>query len=97
MPDTTPLDALASALSTSLSSAHLVPGPAEALIPPAFKPTTRLSISFDGKDVELGNLFRVSEVKLAPFVSFEAEVSPFQPHSLSNVSTSLLSGIKYVI
>ncbi|EGR51414.1 uncharacterized protein TRIREDRAFT_104288 [Trichoderma reesei QM6a] len=73
MPDTNTLDALAEALSASLSSANLVPGPAQALVPPDFKPTTRLSISFDGKDVELGNLFRVSEVKLAPFVSFEAE------------------------
>ncbi|TFB00525.1 OV-16 antigen [Trichoderma ghanense] len=75
MPDTNTLDALASALSTSLSSASLVPGPAEPLIPPTFKPTTRLSISFDGKDVELGNLFRVNEVKLAPFVSFAAELN----------------------
>jgi hypothetical protein len=80
MPDTNTLDALAEALSASLSSANLVPGPAQALVPPDFKPTTRLSISFDGKDVELGNLFRVSEVKLAPFVSFEAEVSPLSIH-----------------
>ncbi|KAH0491124.1 hypothetical protein TgHK011_002567 [Trichoderma gracile] len=73
MPDNNTLDALSQTLSASLSAANLVPGPAEGLIPRNFKPTTRLSISFDGKDVELGNLFRVNEVKLAPFVSFEAE------------------------
>ncbi|KAM6485991.1 phosphatidylethanolamine-binding protein [Trichoderma sp. SZMC 28011] len=70
---TTPLDDLAQALSTSLVEANLVPGSAEALVPGDFKPATRLSISFGGRDVELGNLFRVNEVKLAPFVSFDAE------------------------
>lgn len=72
---TTPLDDFAQALSTSLVEANLVPGSAEALIPGDFKPATRLAISFGGRDVELGNLFRVNEVKLAPFVSFDAEVS----------------------
>ncbi|KAL7793046.1 phosphatidylethanolamine-binding protein [Trichoderma ceciliae] len=69
----TPLDAFAQALSTSLAEAKLVPGSAAALIPRDFKPTTRLSISFGGRHVELGTLFRVNECKLAPFVSFEAE------------------------
>lgn len=72
---TTPLGSFGQALTSSLAEAKLVPGSAEALIPQAFKPTTRLDVSFDGRDVELGNLFRVSEVRLAPFVSFEAEVS----------------------
>lgn len=75
MSATTPLSSFAQALTSSLAEARLVPGSAEALIPRGFKPTTRLSVSFEGRDVELGNLFRVSEVKQAPFVSFEAEVS----------------------
>lgn len=69
------LDSFAQTLARSLAEANLVPGSAEALIPRDFTPTTRLGVSFDGRDVELGNLFRVLEVKLAPFVSFEAEVS----------------------
>lgn len=71
----TPLSSFAQALTSSLAEAKLVPGSAEALIPRGFKPTTRLGVSFEGRDVELGSLFRVSEVKQAPFVSFEAEVS----------------------
>ncbi|KAM0522446.1 hypothetical protein ACHAPE_002036 [Trichoderma viride] len=70
---TTPLDSFAQTLARSLAEANLVPGSAEALIPRDFTPTTRLAVSFDGRDVEHGNLFRVREVKLAPFVSFEAE------------------------
>ncbi|KAL9477374.1 hypothetical protein ACSS6W_007215 [Trichoderma asperelloides] len=69
----TPLSSFAQALTSSLAEAKLVPGSAEALIPRGFKPTTRLGVSFEGRDVELGSLFRVSEVKQAPFVSFEAE------------------------
>ncbi|KAK1241320.1 hypothetical protein MKX08_001294 [Trichoderma sp. CBMAI-0020] len=70
---TTSLDSFAQTLARSLAEANLAPGSAEALIPRAFTPTTRLRVSFDGRDVEHGNLFRVREVKLAPFVSFEAE------------------------
>ncbi|UKZ92894.1 uncharacterized protein TrAFT101_007827 [Trichoderma asperellum] len=69
----TPLSSFAQVLTSSLAEAKLVPGSAEALIPRGFEPTTRLGVSFEGRDVELGNLFRVSEVKQAPFVSFEAE------------------------
>lgn len=72
---TTPLDSFAQTLARSLAEANLAPGSAEALIPRDFTPTTRLGVSFDGRDVEFGNLFRVREVKLAPFVSFEGEVS----------------------
>lgn len=74
---TTALDSFAQTLTRSLAEANLVPGSAEALIPRDFTPTTRLSVSFDGRDVEHGNLFRVREVKLAPFVSFDSEVSLF--------------------
>lgn len=72
---TTPLSIFSQALASSLAEAKLVPGSAEALIPRVFTPTTRLGVSFEGRDVQLGSLFRVSEVKQAPFVSFEAEVS----------------------
>ncbi|RFU76617.1 phosphatidylethanolamine-binding [Trichoderma arundinaceum] len=82
----TPLDSFAQALSSSLAEAKLVPGSAEALIPRDFKPTTRLDISFGGRNVELGNLFRVRECKLAPFVSFEAEAG----NSLEDASYMLL-------
>lgn len=71
----TPLDDFAQALSSSLAEAKLVPGSAAALVPRDFKPATQLSISFGGREVELGNLFRVNECRLAPFVSFETEVS----------------------
>ncbi|KAL7924349.1 phosphatidylethanolamine-binding protein [Trichoderma austrokoningii] len=70
---TPPLSSFAQTLASSLAEAKLVPGPAEALIPREFTPTTRLGVNFDGREVDLGNLFRVREVKLAPFVSFEAE------------------------
>ncbi|KAL6904224.1 phosphatidylethanolamine-binding protein [Trichoderma evansii] len=83
---TAPLSAFAQALTSSLAVAKLVPGSAEALIPRGFMPTTRLGVSFDGRDVELGNLFRVREVKLAPFVSFEAEAGD----SLGDASYMLL-------
>ncbi|KAL6236515.1 hypothetical protein BDW75DRAFT_250064 [Aspergillus navahoensis] len=66
------LQAHAQALSTSLSQAALVPGSAP-LIPDDFAPTTELSISFGEKAVNLGNLFRVSEVKSAPSISFAKE------------------------
>lgn len=81
---TTSLSTFAQALTSSLAEARLVPGSAEALIPREFIPTTRLGVSFDGWDVELGNLFRVREVKLAPFVSFEAEVSLCVWYDLKN-------------
>ncbi|KAL4759433.1 YbhB/YbcL family Raf kinase inhibitor-like protein [Aspergillus foveolatus] len=66
------LQAHAQALATSLSQAALVPGSAP-LIPDNFKPTTELNVSFGEKAVSLGNLFRVSEVKSAPTVSFVKE------------------------
>ncbi|KAL4812431.1 phosphatidylethanolamine-binding protein [Aspergillus spinulosporus] len=74
-----PLQAHAQALATSLSQAALVPGSAP-LIPDDFKPTTELSISFGEKAVSLGNLFRVSEVKSAPTVSFVKEEQSPESH-----------------
>ncbi|KAK5991783.1 OV-16 antigen [Cladobotryum mycophilum] len=67
------LQDLAQALSSSLAEANLVPGSAADIVPHGFKPTTKLNISFSGREVDLGNLFRVTEVKLAPFISFEPE------------------------
>ena len=61
-------------LSSSLAEAKLVPGPAASLVPEDFKPSTDLRVSFDRKDVEMGNLFRASECKRAPSVLFDQEV-----------------------
>lgn len=60
----------------TLKDANLVPGSASSLIPADFKPSTQLKVSFGEKAVDLGNLFRVSEVKNTPGISFEAEVRP---------------------
>ncbi|GJN66080.1 hypothetical protein PLIIFM63780_003549 [Purpureocillium lilacinum] len=62
-------------LATSLLRADLVPGCASGLIPSDFKPSTALAVAYDGKQVELGNLFRAYECKLAPFISFEPEAN----------------------
>lgn len=55
----------------SLSKAALLPSP---VIPETFKPTIRLSVSFNDKAVAAGNLFRASECKATPTVSFTPEV-----------------------
>lgn len=68
------LSSHAQALSDSLARAGLVPGSAANLIPRDFRPSTQLSILFDGKQVDLGNLFRVTEVKTPPSVQFDPEV-----------------------
>ncbi|KUI63105.1 OV-16 antigen [Cytospora mali] len=60
-------------LSQSLQEAKLLPGTADGLIPTSFKPTTQLHVSYNGKDVDLGNLFRVYECKVAPDLSFQRE------------------------
>ncbi|KAA8642013.1 hypothetical protein EYZ11_003964 [Aspergillus tanneri] len=59
-------------LSSSLLKAGLVPGSAP-LIPDDFKPLTELSVRFGERQVNLGNLFRASECKQAPSVSFTPE------------------------
>ncbi|KAL4924130.1 YbhB/YbcL family Raf kinase inhibitor-like protein [Aspergillus undulatus] len=56
----------------SLLQAGLFPGSAP-LIPNDFVPSTQLGIAFGDKAVALGNLFRVSEVKAAPTISFASE------------------------
>lgn len=61
-------------LPQTLSDAKLVPGPAAELIPEGFRPTTKLEVSYDGKAVDLGNLFRVRETKIQPVVQFQREV-----------------------
>ncbi|KAL4946940.1 phosphatidylethanolamine-binding protein [Aspergillus filifer] len=68
------LQAHAQDLYTSLLNAGLYPG-VSPLIPEDFTPKTELGITYGDKDVTLGNLFRVSEVKSAPTISFAAEVS----------------------
>lgn len=60
-----------SALLASLSKAALLPS---AVIPATFKPSVELSVSFDSKPVVPGTLFRVSQVKDVPTVSFTPEV-----------------------
>ncbi|KAK7730355.1 hypothetical protein SLS53_009055 [Cytospora paraplurivora] len=60
-------------LPKSLQEANLVPGPAEHLIPADFRPTTQLRVSYNEKDVELGNLFPAYECKVAPALSFQRE------------------------
>ncbi|KAF5705816.1 lipid binding protein [Fusarium globosum] len=64
---------MSSALSNSLAESKLVPGSAASLIPEGFKPTTNLKVSFDGKDVDLGNLFRATECKRSPGIQFGQE------------------------
>lgn len=61
-------------LPQTLTDAKLVPGPAAELIPEGFRPTTKIEISYDSKAVDLGNLFRVSETKVQPAISFQREV-----------------------
>ncbi|UNI17121.1 hypothetical protein JDV02_003497 [Purpureocillium takamizusanense] len=60
-------------LAASLLGAGLVPGRASGFIPADFTPGTSLSVAYDGRPVELGNLFRAYECKLAPFISFQPE------------------------
>ncbi|KAL4902101.1 hypothetical protein BDW74DRAFT_181264 [Aspergillus multicolor] len=73
------LQAHAQALTASLAQAGLISGTAP-LIPTAFTPTTELGIKFGEKAVELGNLFRVSEVRSAPTVSFDKEADVLEGH-----------------
>jgi hypothetical protein len=61
-------------LPQTLSDAKLVPGPAAELIPEGFRPRTKLEVSYGGKALDLGNLFRVHETKVQPVISFQREV-----------------------
>ncbi|CAH0050600.1 unnamed protein product [Clonostachys solani] len=67
------LEEYAQALASSLEKANLVPGSAASLIPQGFKPTTKLNITYGDRHLDLGNLFRVTEVATAPSVSFPSE------------------------
>ncbi|RLL98484.1 hypothetical protein CFD26_102640 [Aspergillus turcosus] len=72
----------------SLAQANLTPGLLP-FLPPDFKPTTQLHVSFNDKPVSLGNLFRASECKTAPTVSFSKEENK-SPSSASTSYTLLL-------
>ncbi|KAJ3543167.1 hypothetical protein NM208_g3721 [Fusarium decemcellulare] len=76
---------VANALSSSLAKAGLVPGVASTLIPEDFKPTTKLGVSFDAGAVELGNMFRTNNCRLAPSIQFGKE-----PDSPSEATYMLL-------
>lgn len=60
---------LATLLAT-LSKAALLPS---LLIPETFTPRVQLSVSFNNKAVNAGNLMRASECKVAPIVNFTPE------------------------
>jgi len=64
----------AQALRKGLAEAGLVPGPAASLVPKDFSPSTQLAIKFGDRLIELGTLFRASECKAAPSVTFAPEV-----------------------
>jgi hypothetical protein len=72
-------------LQSSLKACGLVPGPAEAIVPHDFTPTTALNISFDGRIVECGNLFRAGECKRAPTITFAPEVSFISPSAARTI------------
>ncbi|GIJ87006.1 hypothetical protein Asppvi_005905 [Aspergillus pseudoviridinutans] len=72
-------------LAQSLAQASLTTGLLP-FLPQDFKPTTQLHISFNNKQVCLGNLFRASECKTAPSVSFSKE----ENNSPSSTSYTLL-------
>ena len=85
------LEQHAQALQGTLHTAKLVPGPAASLIPTGFTPTTRLGVAFNGRPVELGNLFRASECKAPPAISFGAELdSSNNANANANASYLLL-------
>lgn len=67
------LESHAEALKASLVKANLSPGSAVSIIPESFKPTTKLGVSFAGKDLDLGNWFRKGEVQGKPDITFQAE------------------------
>jgi hypothetical protein len=60
----------------SLSSAKLLPSK---VIPKGFTPCVDLSITFNTKKAENGNLLRVSDVKAVPTIAFSAPVSAAFP------------------
>lgn len=69
------LSAYAEALAQSLSKANLVPGSAAGVIPDHFKPNIKLEVSYNDREVDLGNFFRAGECQTAPTIQFSPEVS----------------------
>ncbi|KAK7402464.1 hypothetical protein QQX98_011791 [Neonectria punicea] len=67
------LEDLAKTLASSLEEAKLAPGSASSIIPVDFKPTTKLDVAFNARPVSFGDLFRSSECKSAPDISFKPE------------------------
>ncbi|BAE63713.1 unnamed protein product [Aspergillus oryzae RIB40] len=70
----------------SLRQAGLFPSSAP-LIPEDFTPTTELQVAFGEKSVSLGNLFRVSDCKSAPKITFAAETQMHRPQMTPNSPT----------
>ena len=66
------MESNASALVESLKSANLLPS---RVIPDGFTPAIPLSVEFETKTINNGNLVRVSDVKSAPKVSFSSDTS----------------------
>ena len=62
-------------LVTSLTSVGLAPGSTPLI--PDFTPTTELIVKYNQRIVSPGNLFRASECKIAPQISFAGEVCIF--------------------
>ncbi|KAF9891096.1 hypothetical protein FE257_005031 [Aspergillus nanangensis] len=61
-------------LAFTLAQSGLLTSDLQALIPQGFSPSTELSIRFGTKPLSLGNIFRASECKEVPLVSFAKEV-----------------------
>lgn len=57
----------------SLASANLTVG-TNAVVPPDFKPTVDLILNYNGKQVDMGNLFPTTECTNAPNITFFSEV-----------------------
>jgi len=71
-------------LVSSLASVGLAPGSTPLI--PDFTPTTELIVKYDQRIVSPGNLFRASECKTAPAISFTSEV--FMPSYVQIILTS---------
>lgn len=67
------LDTYSQQLVSTLSKVGLAPGSIP-LIPGTFKLSTILGIKFGERAVTYGEIFRVSECKVAPTISFAPEV-----------------------
>ncbi|ODA77758.1 hypothetical protein RJ55_06360 [Drechmeria coniospora] len=77
-------------VTASLEIGNLVPGSASSLVPPGFKPTTYLCVEYKGMAVELGNLFRARDCKLAPTIRFAPEACSQKGASAKTYYTLML-------